>query len=135
MLSFIQANSIYFIVFVLGYWAHLEGDLPTPASVWGGIAFGCPFSVYWGGYGKIWWWNNYDIFLLVFLSIFLVLFVPVVSKWIKERAKLFSVSLLAITLMLITIQINTRQYNYAYTNDSSGYAQMEENSKKEQERI
>ncbi len=133
--SFLQDYGIYFIVFVLGYWAHLAGDLPTPASVWGGIAFAWPSSVYWGGYGKIWWWNNYDVFLLILLSVFLILLVPVLSKWIKKRKRTFSVSILAITLMLITIQINTREYNYAYTSDSSGYAQMEKNSKKEQERI
>ncbi len=135
VISFIQTKGIYFIVFVLGYWAHLAGDLPTPASVWGGIAFGWPSSVYWGGSGRIWWWNNYDVFLLILLSTFLILFVPVLSKWIKKRVRFFSIFLLTITLMFITIQINTRQYNYAYTTDSSRYAQMEENSKKEQERI
>ena len=131
----IQPLMVYFITFVLAYWAHLAGDLPTPSSVWGGIALFWPSNVYVGGYGDIWWWNNYDVFLLILCSIILILLIPVFSKNIRKNAPLFSVFVLSATLMLIIMQMNNRTYKYNYKRDSSGYAKMEENSKKEQERI
>lgn len=133
--TFIKSHVIYFVVFVLGYWAHLAGDLSTPSSVWGGIALLWPSADYVGGYGNIWWWNNYDIFLLILLSIIINLSVPALSKYIRSRAKVFTTAILCITLIMIVIQVNTRQYDYAYSGNTSRYAEMEKNSKKEQERI
>lgn len=133
--TFLQNKVIYFITFVLGYWAHLAGDLPTPSSVWGGIALFWPSNTYIGGAGKIWWWNNYDIFLLICLSIVLILVVPLISKYIKKRSKIFSSLVLCLILSLILIQINTRKYDYAYKESAINYAKMEGKSKKEQERI
>lgn len=133
--TFIKSHAIYFIVFVLGYWAHLAGDLPTPSSVWGGIALFWPSPGYVGGYGNIWWWNNYDIFLLILASIVINLTVPAISKYIRSRTKIFTTVILCITLTMIVIQVNTRHYDYAYSGGTSRYAEMEKNSKKEQERI
>lgn len=132
--QFLKSRFIYFIVFILGYWAHLAGDLPTPASSWGGIAFFWPSTNYIGGAGKIWWWNNYDIFLLIVGCNILNLILPAISKYIRKRGKLFTSAILSLTLIIILIQVNTRQYDYAYTR-SGKYAEMERNSKKEQERI
>lgn len=123
------------MTFALGYWAHLAGDLPTPSSVWGGIALFWPSDKYIGGYGKIWWWNNYDIFLLILFCIILNLAVPAISGYIRQRARIFTLSVSLITLVLIVIQINSRHYNYSYTDNRSNYTQMEQNSKKEQKRI
>lgn len=131
--SLLETHFLYFIVFILGYWAHLLGDLPTPASSWGGIAFMWPSNEYIGGFGKIWWWNNYDIFLLILSSIFIILIVPILSGYIKRKARLFSTIVLSITLCLIILQINTRKYDY--NQRSVQYAQMEQNSKEEQKRI
>lgn len=132
---FLKNHIIYFIVFVLGYWAHLAGDLPTPASVWGGVALFWPSAEYVGGYGKIWWWNNYDIFLLILFSIIVTIVGPWISKYVRKRAKQFSSLVLCITFTLIVIQMNTREYSYAYEGNTDKYATMEENSRKEQERI
>lgn len=131
----IPSPMIYFITFVLAYWAHLAGDLPTPSSVWGGIALFWPSSEYVGGYGKIWWWNNYDVFLLLLCCIVLILLVRRFSKSIREKARLFAVLILSATLVLILVQMNTRTYDYGYGREGSDYARMEENSKKEQERV
>lgn len=133
--SFRQRYSIYFITFVLSYWAHLAGDLPTPSSVWGGIAFLWPAEEYIGGYGKIWWWNNYDIFLLILSYITITLVLPMLSKYIRSLRITFSILFFCITLNLILIQINNRQFNYAYIGNTSKYTEMELNSKKEQEQI
>lgn len=133
--GFMKDHAIYFITFVLGFWAHLAGDLPTPASAWGGIALWWPGENYTGGYGKIWWWNNYDIFLLIICCIIINLTVPV-FKVLRNKSKIINSIILSLTFILILIQINSRQYDYAYTKSTAAtYAEMERNSKKEQERI
>lgn len=130
-----KSHLIYFIVFVLGFWSHLAGDLPTPSSSWGGVAMFFPSSNYVGGSGKIWWWNNYDIFLLILGCIILNLSIPSLFKAIRNKSKIFTSAILAITLGFILIQVNSREYNYAYDESRAKYAEMEQNSKKEQERI
>lgn len=132
---FAKEYIIYPITFIAAYLAHLAGDLPTPASVWGGIAFLWPSDNYVGGFGKIWWWNNYDIFLLILFSIIANLGISVFLKKNSKRLRAATFGILCVTVFLIVIQINTRQYNYAYTRNTSRYAEMEINSKKEQERI
>lgn len=134
-LAYSKASAIFFIAFVLGYWAHLAGDLPTPSSVWGGISLFWPSDNYTGGYGKIWWWNNYDIFLLILFCVVLNLSLPAISKYVRIRSRVFTISIATITLSLILVQINTRHYDYSYAENRSSYAQMEQNSKLEQKRI
>jgi membrane-bound metal-dependent hydrolase YbcI (DUF457 family) len=133
--AFTRKHIIYPITFTLAYWMHLFGDLPTPASVWGGIDMWWPLGEYVGGYGHIWWWNNYDIFLLVVLCIIINLLVPVMSGYIRKRKREFAVECFALMLSVIILQCVLRQHDYAYTGNTTKYAEMEENSKKEQERI
>lgn len=134
-LSFLQSKKLYFLTFILAYWAHLAGDLPTPSSAWGGIALFWPSLDYVGGSGKIWWWNNYDIFLIIVLCVVLNLAVLAFSKYLKNRIKVVSTTIFTICLVFIIFQVNTRHFNYAYSNDSSRYAEMEQKSKEEQKRI
>lgn len=134
-LSFSKSHLIYPLVFIFGFWAHLAGDIPTPASVWSGIDLFWPSKSYVGGYGKIWWWNNYDIFLIIVCCIILNLIVPVLFRYIRKNVRLFTASVLIVGLSLILLQVNTRQYNYAYTGNTSKYAEFEQNSKREQQRI
>ncbi len=133
--KFCKNNNLYLVVFILGYWAHLAGDLPTPASAWNGIDLFWPSGNYIGGYGKIWWWNNYDIFLLIMSCVIINLVIPLIFKDIRKRAGIFSACVLALTLSLILVQVNTRQYDYAYSGNTSKYAEYEQNSKREQQRI
>ena len=132
---FIKSHSIFFVAFVLGYWAHLAGDLPTPSSVWGGIGFLWPSENYIGGYGRIWWWNNYDIFLFILLCIVINITLPAISKYIRVRSRIFTISVACTVFTFILIQINTRHYDYSYEGNSSNYRAMEKNSKEEQKRI
>ncbi|GAB6121761.1 metal-dependent hydrolase [Dysgonomonas termitidis] len=135
IIDFTRSHIIYFVVFVLGIWAHLAGDLPTPASAWGGIALWWPSENYTGGYGKIWWWNNYDIFLLITCCTIANLTIPM-FRTLRDNAKAITTTILSFTIIFILIQINTRQYGYAYTKSTATtYAEMEQNSKKEQQRI
>lgn len=121
------------LAFLAGYAAHIIGDLPTPSSVWGGIALFWPTTTYVGGAGDIWWWNNYDIFIIA-MSCALVNTVLMVT--LKERARKKCVlSIAALAILICVVQIKTRQYDYAYTGNTAHYAAMEEHSKQEQKRI
>ncbi len=135
ILSFLQSKKLYFITFVFAYWAHLAGDLPTPSSAWGGVALFWPSLEYVGGYGKIWWWNNYDIFLIVMLCIALNVTILLCSKFLKSKIKVITTTTFALCFAFIIFQVNTRQFDYAYSNDSSRYSEMEQKSKEEQRRI
>ena len=53
----LNSHSTKYLAFCLGFIFHLFEDMPTPASVWGGVNFFFPGSSYVGGFGKIWWWN------------------------------------------------------------------------------
>lgn len=134
-LPFLKAKKIYFVTFVLAYCAHLAGDLPTPSSAWGGIALFFPSADYVGGYGKIWWWNNYDIFLLIVVCIVLNIIALLFVRFLKEKTKSIVLVVFAVCLVAIVLQINTRQFDYAYSKDNSKYMEMEQNSKMEQQRI
>lgn len=63
--SLFKRIGVYWIAMFLGYVMHLVGDLPTPSHTWGGIKLFWPLPMAIGGTGHIWWWNNYDIFLII----------------------------------------------------------------------
>jgi hypothetical protein len=113
----------------------LLGDLPTPGSAWGGINLFWPAKNYVGGLGKIWWWNNYDIFLILLVAFFVNVIILIISKWLKFKAVLFSNVVIILAFIAICIQINFRKIDYAYTGHTSEYNTFESQSKKEQERI
>jgi hypothetical protein len=132
-LEYCKNNMLLVIAFIAGYMLHLFGDMPTPASVWGGVNLFFPNDTYIGGSGKIWWWNNYDIFLLLALCI---LINGVILVAFKRRVEQIAVVLVAVfTFALIEVQINTRRYNYAYSGNAPHYAEMEQHAKAEQQRI
>ena len=58
-------------IYLISYLIHVFEDMPTPSFVWGGVAFLFPSENYWGGKGYIWWWNNYDLFLIIISVFFL----------------------------------------------------------------
>ena len=133
LFHYCKKNIFIGIAFIAGYILHLLGDMPTPASAWGGVNLFCPSSGYIGGSGKIWWWNNYDIFLLIVLCIIINLVLLFVFKRRIQRIMIIIISIL--TILLIEIQINTRKYDYSYSGHTSHYTEMERRSKEEQKRI
>ena len=132
MTDYFRKSLFPMIAFIAGYLFHLLCDMPTPASTWSGVNIFWPNDAYIGGSGKIWWWNNYDIFLLLALCI-VVNFI--VIHFCKRYAGQITVCIALLTFFVITVQINTRQYDYAYSGNAKNYAEMEQQSKKEQERI
>lgn len=112
--------------FFLSFCSHLLGDMPTPASVWGGVALCFPAEQYVGGWGKIWWWNNYDIFLILLCctSINFILLITIRQDWRKR----LTVGLVGIAFLLISYQVNTRGVDFAYTGHTSKFQDYEKKS-------
>ena len=130
--GYCKRNVFLYVAFNYAYLFHLFGDMPTPSSVWNGVNMFFPSYAYVGGSGKIWWWNNYDIFILIMLCIVVNFTVILLCK---KYARKITLCIAIVTFVSIIFQINTRQYNYAYKGNTAKYAEMEQQSKEEQERI
>lgn len=123
------------IAFISSYTAHLIGDLPTPSSVWGGVNLFWPSDVYVGGMGKIWWWNNYDIFL-VLLGIVLVNIVFITIGSAKKVRVGWMATLIFLSGMgFVSYQIEARPVDFSYTGHAANYQYYEKRSLEVQEDI
>lgn len=124
-----------FILCLLSYNAHLIGDLPTPGGSWGGINYFWPMETYSGGSGHIWWWNNYDIFLIL-LIICLVNFIWILVQkritWTQKRK--FNSLIFGTGLILILFQVHSRGMNFNNYNRGN-YRSFESQSKEIQKEI
>ena len=135
ILENIKINRFFTLAFFFGFLLHLLEDMPTPSSVWGGVNLLFPYSTYIGGFGKIWWWNNYDLVLIILSVIVLNLLINIISKdyyRIKVKA---SISVLLIGLVLFLVQINTRSVDFSYTGHTRDYSKFELQSKQIQREI
>ncbi len=125
----------YAISFFLGYLVHLFGDIPTPSSTWGGVRMLWPSSTYIGGTGDIWWWNNYDIFLLFALCAFCNIAVYVTGVFIRYKQGIIATFAWIVTVLLINIQIVSRPIDFDYSGHSPRFKEMERQSKVIQQKI
>lgn len=108
-------NWAFALPFALAYFMHLLEDMPTPGSVWEGIMLWFPFRPWVGGTGDIFWWNNYDIFLL-FAGCFVVnVCIAVVGTWVP-RFKRWRLTLVVFGAMLVwsSAQVQRRNFNFDY---------------------
>jgi hypothetical protein len=121
--------------FLLGYFIHLIEDMPTPASNWGGINFFWPSKLYIGGTGDIWWWNNYDIFLIVIAIITLNLILLLLRRFVHFNLRQFTLGVFILGFSLALIQIKTRDFDFAYTGHTNDYQKFENKSKEIQKDI
>lgn len=126
---------IFFLTVFFAYNAHLLEDMPTPASVWGGVNYFYPFSSYVGGSGQIWWWNNYDIFLIVVATIFINLLVLFFAKILNFKAAWFTLAVLLLGVSLMLFQIRHRPMDFSYEGFSKNYSVFEKQSKEIQKNI
>ncbi len=121
------------LAFFLGYIIHLFEDMLTPASSWGGVAFWWPSAQYSGGWGYIWWWNNYDVFLIICSIISLNLGLSFFL--IKKKVSRYMAVLIFITgVFAAGIQVTNRGINYNYTK-TMRYKQLEKISLDRQKEI
>ena len=129
------AQRFVLIGFAAGYVMHLLGDIPTPASTWGGVRLFWPFGAYVGGTGQIWWWNNYDIFLIsctVFAVNMILLFT---DRFVRLNLDRIIAGVFAAGVLLSIVQISTRDCDFAYTGHTAGYQELEAASKEQQKEI
>ena len=113
--------------FAAGYFTHLLGDMITPGGPWGGIRLFFPFSVYVGGTGSIWWWNNYDIFLCTLFMATLGVCFNFIGKNMGKKIMLplFIIMTIAIVGLVSTKTSNFNRGNYADNEKKSNEIQKE----------
>ncbi|MBN2570594.1 MAG: metal-dependent hydrolase [Ignavibacteriales bacterium] len=136
--SFLESlyqKRIIMIGFFLGFLIHLIEDMPTPASNWGGVNFFWPSKSYIGGTGDIWWWNNYDIFLIVFGVMVTNLILHLIQRFAHFDLRKFIVGVFIIGFSIAIIQIKTRDFDFAYSGHSIRYQEFEDKSKQQQKEI
>lgn len=129
VLTYIIQNKYSYFAFVFGFTFHLLEDMPTPASVWGGVNLFFPSSGYIGGFGNIWWWNNYDLVLIITSVIILNLLVNLLPKIQYQVKSKISIGVFVLGLTLGIYQIKTRPVDFSYTGFSVNYQKMEAQSK------
>jgi hypothetical protein len=108
------------MAFLLGFNIHLWEDMPTPIGAWGGVNYFFPSQEYIGGYSKIWWWNNYDLFLIILG----VLCINVVCLMVPKLKKT-TIMVFLIGVFLFINQINQRKINYTTNSQKNGYMDSE----------
>ena len=124
-----------YVAFYFGFTFHLFEDMSTPGSVWGGVNLFFPCSSYIGGLGEIWWWNNYDLVLII-VSVIVInsVFNLIRNKFFSLRIKLSSATFV-VGIVLALYQINTRPIDFSYSGHTPKYNQYEYQSKQIQRDI
>lgn len=124
--------AVYWLAAFAGYVMHLVGDLPTPSHTWGGIKLFWPLPQAIGGTGHIWWWNNYDIFLILAgcctVNLGLIVFAHFVKKPLIRYLPLV---ICMVSLLAIFYQIDQRHVDFA----QAGHAAHEKKSLEIQQQI
>lgn len=128
-------NRLPLLGFLLGFILHLLGDMITPACVWGGVNFLWPSENYTGGSGQVWWWNNYDIFLIILSVISINILIILLKKPLKNMSFKIASIVFILGFILCNYQINTRRFKYNYIGQTAEYQKFEKQSLDEQREI
>lgn len=119
----------FLLSFFFGYVMHLLGDLPTPDTVWNGIRLFWPLPPFVGGIGYIWWWNNYDIFLIFLAGGTLNAGLIVANRLLNKRyLRAIPVVLFLCMLCTAQFQITHRPASFASADNPAGHADKEHQS-------
>ena len=135
ILVVIKQNKLLLLGFTIGFICHLFEDMPTPAGSWGGVNFFWPLKTYLGGTGKIWWWNNYDIFLIVLTVVFLNLVFLGLGKYLKNKTKIILLAMFVFGVILISNQIRNRHFDFNSIGQTNQFQTNERKSKEIQKEI
>ena len=130
-----KRNRLLIFSFILGFLVHLLEDMPTPASSWGGVNLFWPLNSYVGGYGAIWWWNNYDLFIIVLSVMTINLTLLGFSRIRKNMRSKIIVGVFILGFLFAIVQIKTRNFDFAYSVSTKSYHEFELKSKKLQREI
>jgi inner membrane protein len=127
--DFIRSTSGFLLSFFFGYLMHLLGDLPTPDAAWNGIRLFWPLSPFVGGFGYIWWWNNYDIFLIFLAGGTLNAALIVVNRFLKKRLLRPVPALIFLCMICAALfQITHRPASFTSAGNPTGHADKEHQS-------
>jgi membrane-bound metal-dependent hydrolase YbcI (DUF457 family) len=135
--NYFKDQMLYFLAFVLGFIMHLFEDMPTPACVWKGVNLFWPLKFYTGGTGDIWWWNNYDIFLIIAGVIIINGIFLLAKRIIKNKVKILTIAIFGTGFILSLILIKTRGFDFNYKGQitKAKYEQYENKSKEIQREL
>lgn len=131
----IKHNQRLLLSIVFGFTLHLLEDMPTPAASWGGVNLFWPSTSYIGGTGDIWWWNNYDIYLIVAGVFLLNLFSLLLNSLFSIPIRKITSGLFILGFTSAVIQIKTRPVDFAYEGSTVRYQEFEQKSKDLQRKI
>jgi inner membrane protein len=121
----------WLISFSSGYLLHLVEDLPTPSGSWGGINLFWPLTKYYGGTGEIWWWNNYDIFLIVVIVCLINAVLMLLPNQFNKVKRLLPICVLVCGITLSVFQIKSRNFDF----NASSFTEKEQISLEKQKLI
>ncbi|MBN2435768.1 MAG: metal-dependent hydrolase [Spirochaetes bacterium] len=133
--EFLIRQKFIFLAFMCGYIMHLLGDLPTPSCVWGGVNMFWPLKTYVGGTGDIWWWNNYDIFIIALVVSIINCSVILTGICKTKSYKCLTLFVFTLGFFICLYQIKNRDANFNYIGHTPDYHIYEEKSKKIQKDI
>jgi inner membrane protein len=127
--AFILSASGFLLSFFFGYIVHLLGDLPTPDTAWNGIRLFWPLPPFLGGFGYIWWWNNYDIFLIFLVGGMLNTVLIVANRISKKRLLSYIPTLLFLCMIGAALfQITHRPTSFTSAGNPAGHTDKERQS-------
>lgn len=122
----LKTKRYWALAFFLAGLCHILEDIPTPDNIWGGVRIFFPFEVYIGGWNYIWWWNNYDLFLIILLTALLAiisLYIPISFRF----KKFIPFSFLMIGISMYCFQVHQRPV-FIFDSSSNQYPKNEANS-------
>lgn len=133
MLNSYQSIISLLMAFFGGFLMHLIEDMKTPACVWGGVNFFWPSDRYIGGTGQIWWWNNYDLSLIV---VGIIVLNTLVLHFKKRRlTNCLALFIFLLGFFLAIYQVSSRSFDFNYSGHTSLYNDYEQKSKEIQKSI
>ncbi|MDH6304872.1 inner membrane protein [Parabacteroides sp. PF5-5] len=116
--------------FFFGFVIHLLEDMITPAGSWGGVRLFFPSETYIGGTGNIWWWNNYDIFLVISFVSLIILALQLFLRFDRKNVRRIGTITFFIGFLIVTLLVETRTYNF----NGKPYQTCEDKSKEIQQK-
>lgn len=103
---------IYMATTALGFCLHLCGDLVAPGGPWEGIRLFYPLDQYVGGWGLTWWWNNYDLDLIILLSISICAIFLHTAHPLKKGFRMMPTLVLGCCMLTISWQLSQRSFDF-----------------------
>lgn len=131
LFDFFCAKKLLLFGFISGFVIHLLEDMITPAGSWGGIRLFFPLKIYVGGTGQIWWWNNYNLFLIVVCVLIINLCILLIFQKNESKTHKFTTNIFITGCLCFIWQIFYIDYNF----NGKNFAKCEEKSKEIQQNI